>query len=226
MESILTARVDLAAIDVSWSQEKIIKTLRSARHSRIPVYEDTVDNIIGTLQIRKYIKAWLRDGEKVQLRPLLDEPYFVHRSAKIDDLLPIMSGKKRNMAIVTDNYGGTLGVVTVEDILEQLVGEIWDEEDEIEEPCVRCADGSFLFDASVDIETAFTFMDYTDPEDFDFAHKLLGEWTYEQFDHLPAAGDSFVYHGLRVTVEQVEQRRVRKLRVTREGEEAPGEAAS
>ena len=213
VESILTARVDLTAIDVDWPPEKIIGVLRRARHSRLPVYEDSIDNIIGVLQIRKYIKAWLNDRENIDLRALLDEAYFIHQSANIDELLPVMSGRKRNMAVVTDNYGGTLGVVTVEDILEELVGEIWDEEDVIVETCIRNPDGSFSFDASVEIEDAFDFMDYEDPSGFDFEHKLLGEWTYEQFDELPEAGGSFDYNGLRVTAERVDQRRVRTLRI-------------
>lgn len=224
VESILTARVDLAALPVDAPPEKVLSLIKSARHSRIPVYEDTIDNIIGVLQIRKYIKAWLRDGEKTALRPLLDETYYVHQSTKIDELLPVMSSKKLNMAVVTDNYGGTLGVVTVEDILEELVGEIWDEEDVVVEPCVDNGDGSFTFDASVDIEDAFDFMDYEDPEEFDFEHKLLGEWTYEQFDHLPEPGDSFTYNGLRIEVQEVDHHRVLKLRVrplpAPEGEEA------
>ena len=214
VESILTARVDLVAIDVDWPPEKILGVVRRARHSRLPVYEDSIDNIIGILQIRKYIKAWLAGPEQIVLRELLDEPYFIHQSANIDELLPVMSAKKLNMAVVTDNYGGTLGVVTIEDMLEELVGEIWDEEDVIVETSVRNADGSFSFDASVPIEDAFDFMGWEDPEDFDFGHKLLGEWTYEQFDELPAEGDSFVYEGLTVSVEQLDQRRIRKLRIT------------
>ncbi len=220
VESILTARVDLTALDVSWPPEKVMAVIREVRHSRVPVYEGTIDNIIGVLQIRKYIKAWLDDRAKISLRALLDEPYFIHQSMKIAELLPIMSGKKLNMAVVTDNYGGTLGVVTVEDILEELVGEIWDEEDDVVETCVKNADGSFSFDAEVDIEDAFAFMDYEDPDEFDFEHKLLGEWTYEQFDRLPECGDSFDYNGLRVTVEEMEQRRVLKLRIERLPDEA------
>ena len=215
VESILTARVDVTAVDVDWPQEKIMATIRSLRHSRVPVYEGTIDNIIGVLQIRRYIKAWLADRDGLDLRALLDEPYFIHQSANIDELLPIMSSKKLNMAIVTDNYGGTLGVVTVEDILEELVGEIWDEEDIVEESCVRNADGSFTFDAEVDIDDAFEFMDYEDPDEFDFEHKLLGEWTYEQFDLLPEEGDSFTYNGLRVTVQKIEHRRILLLRIER-----------
>jgi CBS domain containing-hemolysin-like protein len=224
VESILTARVDLDALPVDAPPERVLRLIKSARHSRIPVYEDTVDNIIGVLQIRKYIKAWLQQGEKVELRSLLDQTYFIHQSAKIDELLPVMSSKKLNMAVVTDNYGGTLGVVTVEDILEELVGEIWDEEDVVVEPCVDNGDGSYSFDASVDIADAMEFMDREEPDEPELAHKLLSAWTYEQFDHLPQVGDSFVYEGLRVSVQELDQRRIRKLRIeplpAEQGEEA------
>ncbi len=213
VESILTARVDVTAVDVESPPEKIMAVIRPLRHSRIPVYEGSIDNIIGILQIRKYMKAWLSENGHPDLRKLLDEPYFIHQSTNIDELLPVMSSRKLNLAVVTDKYGGTLGIVTVEDILEELVGEIWDEEDIVVESCVRNADGSFSFDAEVDIEDAFDFMDYEDPDEFDFEHKLLGEWTYEQFDRLPQEGDSFDYNGLRVTVEQLENRRIRKLRI-------------
>lgn len=219
VESILTARVDVSAVDVDWPAEKIMACIRELRHSRVPVYEGTIDNVIGVLKIRNYIKARLADRDGVDLRALLDEPYFVHQSTNIDELLPIMSSKKLNMAIVTDNYGGTLGIVTVEDILEELVGEIWDEEDIVEETCIANGDGSFSFDAEVEIEDAFAFMDYEDPEEFDFEHKLLGEWAYEQFDLLPAEGDSFRYNGLCVTVEKLEHRRILLLRIAPDAEE-------
>ena len=214
-ESILTARVDMETIDVDDPLEEILSQVKASRHSRIPVYQDSVDNIIGVLQIRRFMREYLQKREKTDLRSLLDEPYFVHQSAKIDELLSVMSSKKINMTIVTDSYGGTVGIVTVEDILEELVGEIWDEDDEVVEPCVDHGDGSYSFDAGVDIEDAFEFMDYEDPDETDFDHKLLGEWAYEQFDAIPQEGDSFTYNGLRVTVEKVQQRRVMQLRIQR-----------
>ena len=214
-ESILTARVDMETIDVDDPLEEILSQVKASRHSRIPVYQDSVDNIIGVLQIRRFMREYLQKREKTDLRSLLDEPYFVHQSAKIDELLSVMSSKKINMTIVTDSYGGTVGIVTVEDILEELVGEIWDEDDEVVEPCVDHGDGSYSFDASVDIEDAFEFMDYEDPDETDFDHKLLGEWAYEHFDAIPQEGDSFLYNGLRVTVEKVQQRRIMKLRIQR-----------
>ena len=214
-ESILTARVDMETIDVDDPLEEILAQVKASRHSRIPVYQDSIDNIIGVLQIRRFMREYLQKREKTDLRSLLDEPYFVHQSAKIDELLSVMSSKKINMTIVTDSYGGTVGIVTVEDILEELVGEIWDEDDEVVEPCVDHGDGSYSFDADVDIEDAFEFMDYEDPGETDFDHKLLGEWAYEQFDAIPQEGDSFPYNGLRITVEKVQQRRIMKLRIQR-----------
>ena len=214
-ESILTARVDMETIDVDDPLEEILSQVKASRHSRIPVYQDSVDNIIGVLQIRRFMREYLQKREKTDLRSLLDEPYFVHQSAKIDELLSVMSSKKINMTIVTDSYGGTVGIVTVEDILEELVGEIWDEDDEVVEPCVDHGDGSYSFDAGVDIEDAFEFMDYEDPDETDFDHKLLGEWAYEQFNAIPKEGDSFTYNGLRVTVEKVQQRRIMKLHIQR-----------
>ena len=214
-ESILTARVDMETIDVDDPLEEILSQVKASRHSRIPVYQDSVDNIIGVLQIRRFMREYLQKREKTDLRSLLDEPYFVHQSAKIDELLSVMSSKKINMTIVTDSYGGTVGIVTVEDILEELVGEIWDEDDEVVEPCVDHGDGSYSFDAGVDIEDAFEFMDYEDPDETDFDHKLLGEWAYEQFDAIPKEGDSFTYNGLRITVEKVQQRRIMKLHIQR-----------
>ena len=221
VESVLTARVDVAAIDIEDTPEEILSFIKTQNHSRFPVYRDSIDNIIGVLQIRKFIKAYMHCGGDVKTQELLDEVCFTHQSSYIDELLPEMSRKKLNMAIVTDNYGGTLGIVTVEDILEELVGEIWDEDDEVFESCVKNSDGSYTFDASVDIEDAFEFMDYKDPDEFDFEHKLLGEWAYEHFELLPHEGDSFQYNGLRIIVSKMKQRRIISLRI--EPQNAPSE---
>lgn len=222
VDSILTARVDLDAVDVDSDPADIVGRVKRARHSRLPVYEGSIDNIIGTMQVRKFIRAWLSEGREMDLRSILDEPYFIHCSTNIDELLEVMSSRRCSIAIVTDSYGGTLGIVTVEDIIEELVGEIWDEEDEVVETMAKNADGSFSFFADVDIEDAFDFMDFEDPDDFDFEHKLLGEWAYEQFDLIPAQGDSFGYNGLSVSVEKIENRRILKLRIVLPAPEEEG----
>ena len=226
VESILTARVDVIALDVASEPEAVIQLIREQYHSRIPVYRGSIDNIIGVLQIRKYIKAYMKQGTAVELESLLDAPYFIHQSGKIDDLLREMSLRKLNMAVVTDNYGGTLGIVTVEDILEELVGEIWDEDDEIVELFVSLPDGRFEFDAELEVEEVLERIGYEDPEDRDWEHKLIGEWVYEQFDLIPREGDSFGYHALRFSISKMQQNRIVKLiaelpaTVTEGGEQA------
>ncbi|MFB0920609.1 MAG: hemolysin family protein [Oscillospiraceae bacterium] len=214
VESIVTPRVDVAAIDIETPIDEILAFVKASRHSRFPVYEGSIDNIIGVLQIRRFIKAYIKQGNTLETRSVLDDIYFAHQSTKIDELLSEMSRKRLNMAIVTDNYGGTLGIVTVEDILEELVGDIWDEDDEVKEFCVLNADGSYDLDPELGIEESFELIGFEDPEDYEFEHKLLGEWVYEHFDRIPKAGDSFEYNGLSVTVKEMKQNRIVKLNAT------------
>ena len=214
VEAILTPRVDVSAIDADDPLEEILATVRSQNHSRLPVYEGTIDNIVGVLQIRTFIKAYLRLGKDTALRPLLDEPFFIHQSTNIDELLPIMSKGKKNMAIVTDNYGGTVGIVTIEDILEELVGEIWDEDDVVEEPIAELGDGVLRVDAEETVSDVFEHLGFEDPEeDEELINTQMGEWAYEQFTAIPRVGESFSYHGVSVTVDEMEHNRILKLKV-------------
>ncbi len=228
VENVLTARVDMAAVDAAWSPRQIMEFIRAQRHSRLPVYEGQIDNIIGILPIRRFIKAWLARGEKLELKPLLDTPYFVPATVNVDDLLPEMSRKRLNMAIVTDAWGGTLGVITVEDILEELVGEIWDEEDVVEEYFRPLGGGRYELDARLNVTEAFEHLDFEDPEDNEeLLHKSLAEWTLEQFELMPAQRDTFTYHNMEFTVSDVFRHRIRKLtaRPLPEAPEEGGESA-
>ena len=214
VESVLTPRVDLVAVDISSSLESILAVIKTTNHSRLPVYEGSIDNIIGVLQIRKFIKAYLRLGNNLDLRPLMDEVFFIHQSTNIDELLPVMSKRKLNMAVVTDNYGGTLGIVTVEDILEELVGEIWDEDDVVEESFVALGDGVYMVDADESVTDVFEQLGFEDPEaDEELVNTLMGEWAYEQFSAIPKVGDSFQYHQVQVTVAAMTHNRILKLKV-------------
>ncbi len=213
VESILTSRVDIVALDIDDPVNEMLGTIRSETHSRLPVYEGSIDNIIGILSIRKFIKTYLREGEKMDVRALLDEPYFIHGSTNIDGLLPVMSKKRLNMAVVTDNYGGTLGIVTVEDILEELVGEIWDEDDVVEEPYVALDNGEWDCTAEMTVSDVFELLELDEDDDDEFTNKLLGEWAYEQFDNIPSVGDSFRYENVEVTVSEMHNNRILRLRV-------------
>ena len=214
VESVLTPRVDLVAVDISSRLEDILAVIKTTNHSRLPVYEGSIDNIIGVLQIRKFIKAYLRLGNNLDLRPLMDEVFFIHQSTNIDELLPVMSKRKLNMAVVTDNYGGTLGIVTVEDILEELVGEIWDEDDVVEESFVELGDGIYMVDADESVTDVFEQLGFEDPEaDEELVNTLMGEWAYEQFSAIPKVGDSFQYHQVQVTVAAMTHNRILNLKV-------------
>ena len=227
VESVLTPRVDVAAVDISSSPREIVDYIKEQTHSRLPVYEGSIDNVIGILQIRKFIKEYLRSGEALDIRALLDETCFVHHSTKIDELLPLMSKRRQNMAVVTDNFGGTLGIVTVEDILEELVGEIWDEDDVVDEPVEALPEGGCLAHADETVSDVFEFLGLEVPheDDEELVNKLMGEWAYEQFAEIPKVDDGFDYNGVHVTVCQMEHNRILKLKVqplsaTEEGGEA------
>ena len=211
VETVLTARVDVAAINSEWDQAKVLSFIKEQRHSRLPVYEGSIDNIIGVLQIRKYIRAYLKEGASVSLSALLDEAYFVPRSMKIDELLSVMSQKKLNMAVVTDSYGGTLGIVTVEDILEELVGEIWDEHDEVVEELRQTGEDTYRVSGSAELDGVFEYFGI----ECESESVTLSGWVMEQLDRIPKNGDSFTYGRLCFTVLSVSSRRVNEVEIKR-----------
>lgn len=214
VESVLTPRVDIVAVNIDDSVEKVIGIIKGCTHSRLPVYEGSIDNVVGILSIRKYIKQYLKKGNSVEMKPLLSVPCFIHQSTKIDDLLPIMSKNRQNIAIVTDNYGGTLGLVTVEDMVEELVGEIWDEEDVVEEPIKMISDNELSIDADEHVFDIFDALELEEPdEDEEFDDKILGAWVLETFDRIPKVGDSFQYNNLTVTVSAMDHNRIKRLNV-------------
>ena len=214
-ESILTPRVDIAAIDIDDDPDEILAFIKGQTHSRIPVYEGSIDNIIGVLQIRKFLKAYLQTGRIPDIRETMDKVYYAHQSTEIHELLPQMSKQKLNMAVITDSYGGTLGIVTVEDILEELVGEIWDETDIVKEPIEKVSEDTYLVDATQTLNAVFDFIDFDDPEEDekDGANLQIGEWVYEQFPMIPQSGDCFDYYNLHVCVEDIQHNRILKVRI-------------
>ena len=217
VESILTSRVDVAAIDINMPQEEILQFIKEQNHSRLPVYEGTIDNIIGILHIRKYIRYYIRRGEALDIKPLLYEPFFIHQSTKIDDLLTIMSRKKINLAVVADNYGGTLGIVTDEDILEDLVGEIWDDDDRAVRNVVPMTDGSYSVNPEEHVLDVLDELgiEYTEEEEDEIGRKLMNELAYEAFPSIPVAGDSFHYLGTKISVLVMRHNRIMRLKVRR-----------
>ena len=210
-QDVFTARVDVEALDVTSTPDEIISFIKETKHSRIPVFEDSIDDIIGILSIRKYIKAYMKSGNETQLKPLLDEPFFVPRNMSIDDLLRKMSAKKIQLSVVTDDYGGTLGIVTVEDILEELVGDIWDEDDEVTPEIRSLSENKWEALGSMLVIDAFDHIGFTDYDDDDFTHTTLGGFALEEMQDEVSEGSSFVYKNIRITVSEIESRRIIKL---------------
>ena len=213
--SILTSRVDVAAVDIDMSQDEILEIIKRENHSRLPVYKDNIDTVVGILQIRKYIRKVINEGTVPDLHELLDEPFFVHQSAKIDDVLAVMSKAKMNVAIVTDNFGGTLGIVSVEDILEELVGEIWDEDDQVEEPMIPLSDDSYSVSAEEPVLGVFDKLDidYSEEQEQELNNKLISELAYETFARIPKEGDRFTYNRAEISVLQMKKNRIIRLLV-------------
>ena len=220
VESVLTPRVDVKAVDIDTEPQEILEEIRNQNHSRLPVYEGSIDNIIGILRIRRFLRAWIQlrdeEGEEearaMNVRKLLDDPLYVTENTKVDTLLHTMSREKQSIAIVTDHYGGTVGIVTVEDILESLVGEIWDEEDEVEDAVIDLKNGSFLVDAEETVSDAFWEIGFEEPRsDESLMNKRVGEWVYEHFSTVPKVREHFEYEGLKVYVARMEHNRIRKV---------------
>ncbi|MCR5760587.1 MAG: hemolysin family protein [Sphaerochaetaceae bacterium] len=132
-ENILTPRVKIVGIDINMPSDQILDYLRNQTHSRIPVYKNSIDDIVGVLQVRKFMKAYVQDGKIPSIVSVMDKVHYANPDSEISELLPLMSKHKITMAVIKDSYGGTLGIVTTEDILEELVGDIYDESDDINE---------------------------------------------------------------------------------------------
>lgn len=207
----MTARVDVAAIDIDDDWEEILSLIENAPYSRLPVYEDSIDNIIGVLYLNRFLKA-LTDGEPVNIRSLLMPPCYVYKTMKLPAVLNQLRRERQHLAIVSDEYGGTLGLLTMEDVLEQIVGEIWDETDTVEHEIVRRADGEYELDGDMPI-TDFLELMGIDEDSFDADSDTLGGWTVESFGAFPKVGDSFRYEGFEVSVLAMDARRVESVLV-------------
>ncbi len=208
---IITPRVDMVAIDIEDSQEEIMEVIESSVYSRLPVYEDSIDNIIGVLHLNQFLKA-MAAGEEFDIRSKLLPVVFLHKTTILPQALRELREKKLHLAIVTDEYGGTMGLVTMEDILEQLVGDIWDETDEIEDEMVELAPDLFEVDGSMRI---YDFLEEfeIDDRDFDDDNATVGGFAIEQLGGYPARGESFDFEHLTITVKQLQNLRVTRVLV-------------
>ena len=213
---IMMARVDMQAIDINDSLEDILAFVDETPYSRIPVYEDSIDHIIGTLHLNHLLKA-MTESETPDIRSLLLKPCFVYKTTKLPQVLAKLKAARQHLAIVTDEYSGTLGVVSMEDVLEQIVGDIWDESDVIEEEVTVKRDGEMLLDGDLSI---FEFAELIglSEEEIECESETLGGFVIETLGTFPNAGDAFDYKGFRLSVSEVDGLRVEKVLCEKIGE--------
>ena len=219
VSEILTPRVDLEALADTATMEEAAAMYASSGFSRLPIYHDSIDNIIGVLHEKDFYAAYCRGVKR--LSELKSSVLYTTETARISDLLRQLQQNKVHMAVVVDEYGGTQGIVTMEDILEELVGEIWDEHDEVIEEFRKQSDGSYLVACSADLDDLYDLFDMKPSEEYD-ASSVSG-WVMEEIGRVPDVGDRFRADGLEVCVTRVEHRRVMEIRVRRlpKGDAAP-----
>ncbi|MCI2113404.1 hemolysin family protein [Ruminococcus sp.] len=205
-EEILTPRVDVTFININDSQEKIKDIIIENRYSRIPVYEETVDHIVGILHTRDYLES-LADGKAPDLRDIMQTPYFVFRTQQLSKILNSFKRTKIHLAIVTDEYGGTLGIVTMEDLLEEIVGEIWDEDEEIEHNYYKIGKGEFLVNGDIELDDLLALFDM-DEDAIESDSVTVGGFILEHAGTIPHKRQSIEADGFRFTVMEVKDQRI------------------
>ena len=213
IEKIMTPRIDLTAINMDDEPEEIVALLSdTTQYSRLPVYEDSIDNIIGILSLTRYYKATL-DEATPDIRSMLLKPCKLHKTMKLPAALTKLREAKMHLAIVIDEYGGTLGVVTMEDILEELVGDIWDDTDVIITECLATGENTYEVLGDMNIDDFFEEIEFVKPESFSCEYSTMGGWAIEMLEADPHVGDSFRYENIFVIVAQMDEERVTKLTV-------------
>lgn len=208
---IITPRVDMIAIDIDDEEDEIRKTIENSPYSRIPVYEDSIDNIIGVIHLNNFLKT-MSEGGALDIRSNLLPVCYIHKTTILPQALRELREKKLHLAIVTDEYGGTMGLITMEDILEQLVGDIWDESDVIEDEIVQLSDDLYEVDGDMRVYDFLEEFEIND-RDFDDDNATVGGWAIEQLGGYPAKGDTFDFENLTVTVKQLQNLRITRLTV-------------
>lgn len=207
---VMVPRIDLLAFEDSTTLEDATEILLQTGHSRAPVYSETIDNIVGLVYIKDLLAAWREGDLKRAVSALSREPYFVPEAKKADDLLAEMQAKRVHMAVVVDEYGGTAGLVTIEDIVEEIVGEIRDEYDFAEELAYeQVQEGVFIFSGGIDLDDVNQIADAHIPKE---TSETLGGFIYSELGKVPSPGESVDAGGLHFVVEEVSGRRIRKIK--------------
>ncbi len=219
---VMVPRIDMVAIEVNTSVMDALDVIIQAGHSRIPVYEETIDNIVGMLYAKDLLQYWRSGIENLKLRDILRDVYYIPETKKVDELLQELQQRKVHIAIVVDEYGGTAGLVTIEDILEEIVGEIQDEYDSEEAFMEVVSDDEVIFNGRMDLDDVNRIMDLDLPTD---SSDTLGGLVYSSLGRMPVVGDKVRIQNVEITVLSVVGRRIKKVKIVRfPGEGGPGDS--
>ena len=218
VSDILTPRVDLVAVDLTTPVEAVEKVFRMNAFSRLPVYENSIDNIVGVIHEKDFYDLMYHN--KGPLRRIIKPVIYTSENTKISTVLKQLQGAKLHLAVVLDEYGGTEGIITLEDIIEELVGEIWDEHDTVKEYYTRVDENTWLVKADCEVDDLFDRFDVNWREDDDDDFITVSGWAINALEHIPRVGETFDYQNLHVTVTKADQRKVIEVKVEiREGKE-------
>jgi CBS domain containing-hemolysin-like protein len=221
VREIMVPRTDVACIDSTDTIQDVLSKIISCGHSRLPVYEDTVDNIIGLLYAKDLLKYWGVAASSFDLKKILRVPYYIPETKNLEELLQEFKRKRVHMAVVIDEYGGTSGIVTIEDLLEQIVGDIQDEYDTEEEWLLSQPDGTIVVDARLSIEELEQYFGIeVEREMFDTVGGLIFHLTGK----IPRSGEEVETNDIHMTVLDADERKIRRVRIARKGEAAEAES--
>ena len=211
-DEIMTPRTDIVAVEVNSDLQKVLDTITMAGHTRVPVYEGNIDNIIGLVYAKDLLSEIGKTGDQFKLRDKIRDAYFVPESKPLRALLHEFQNQKLHIAVVLDEYGGTAGVVTLEDILEELVGEITDEYEETPpEPIKKIDQNTIEADARTYIDDINDQLELNLPEDEDY--ETIGGFVFSRLGYIPKTGENFDYENLKFTITSAEARRIKRIRI-------------
>ncbi len=212
---VMIPRTEIVAVSDSSSIEDILALVMNHGHTRMPFYNENIDNIIGILNVKDLLRFWSQQVGKEDITSILRSTYYIPETKNIHLLLHELKEKKSHMAIVIDEYGGTSGLVTLEDLIEEIVGEIHDEHDIEEDPFVKLTGGDVLVDSRVDIEEFEEYFGIDIPEG---QFETLGGFIFFLIKKIPVAGETLGYKDLKITIEAADERSIQKVRIQRTGD--------
>ncbi len=216
---VMVPRTEIVAISGTSTIEDILALILKQGHTRMPLYNDNIDNIMGILNVKDLLRFWSKPFQREDLTSILRKTYYIPETKNIHLLLHELKEKKSHMAIVIDEYGGTSGLVTLEDLIEEIVGEIHDEHDVDENPFTKLPGGEVLVDSRVDIEEFEDYFGITVPEG---QFETLGGFIFYLIKKIPVTGETITHGDLRITIEAADERSIKKVRIRRTGDPAVG----